>query len=116
MRLTGGTSSPDPSPSHHGRDSSDDDSQHAVAFSAGRGSRPRWGFSSLPRDTPGHPNRVLVEIIRDGSDLPKSRMPAFGAQLTDEDIEAIIEFIKTSWGPLERAYQDQATEQDQAEP
>jgi len=73
-----------------------------------------------PHDSSGHtwhhPNRVLVEIIRDGSDLPQSRMPAFGAQLTDEDIEAIIEFIKTSWGPQERAYQNQVTGQDQARP
>jgi len=73
-----------------------------------------------PHDSSGHtwhhPDRVLIEIIRDGSDFPQSRMPPFGDRLADEDIEAILEFIKTSWGPLERAYQDQATEQDQAEP
>ena len=43
-------------------------------------------------------------------------MPAFDDQITDEDIEAILEFIKTSWGPQEKAYQDQATEQDQGRP
>jgi mono/diheme cytochrome c family protein len=73
-----------------------------------------------PHDSSGHtwhhPDRVLIEIISDGSDSPQSRMPAFGDQLTDEDIEAILEFIKTSWGPQEKAYQNQVTGQDQARP
>jgi mono/diheme cytochrome c family protein len=73
-----------------------------------------------PHDSSGHtwhhPDRVLIEIIRDGSDFPQSRMPAFGDRLTQEDIEAILEFIKTSWGPQENAYQNQITEQDQARP
>ena len=73
-----------------------------------------------PHDSSGHtwhhPDRVLIEIIRDGSDFPQSRMPAFGDRLTDEDIGAILEFIKTSWGPQEKAYQNQVTEQDQAGP
>ena len=73
-----------------------------------------------PHDSSGHtwhhPDRVLIEIIRDGSDFPQSRMPPFGDRLADEDIEAILEFIKTSWGPQEKAYQNQITEQDQARP
>lgn len=73
-----------------------------------------------PHDSSGHtwhhPDRVLIEIIRDGSDFPQSRMPAFGDRLTTEDIEAILEFIKTSWGPQEKAYQNQVTKQDQAGP
>jgi mono/diheme cytochrome c family protein len=73
-----------------------------------------------PHDSSGHtwhhPDRVLIAIIRDGSDFPQSRMPAFGDRLTQEDIEAILEFIKTSWGPQENAYQNQITEQDQARP
>ncbi len=73
-----------------------------------------------PHDSSGHtwhhPDRVLMEIIRNGSDFPQSRMPTFGDQLADEDIEAILEFIKTSWGPQETAYQNQVTEQDQARP
>jgi mono/diheme cytochrome c family protein len=73
-----------------------------------------------PHDSSGHtwhhPDRVLIEIIRDGSDFAQSRMPAFGDQLTDEDIEAILEHIKTHWGSQEKAYQDQVTEQDLARP
>ena len=60
-----------------------------------------------PRPDRNHPRRLR---------LPQSRMPAFGDRLTDEDIEAILEFIKTSWGPQEKAYQDLVTEQDQARP
>lgn len=77
-------------------------------------------LSTPPHDSSGHtwhhPDRVLIEIIRDGSDFPQSRMPAFGDQLDDEDIEAILEYIKTSWGQEERDYQDQITRQDQAPP
>ena len=73
-----------------------------------------------PHDSSGHtwhhPDQVLTRIIRDGSDFPQSRMPAFGDQLDDEDIEAILEFIKTSWGPQEKAYQAQLTEQEEAQP
>jgi mono/diheme cytochrome c family protein len=69
-----------------------------------------------PHDSSGHtwhhPDRVLIEIIREGSDFPQSRMPAFGDRLTDDDIEAILEFFKDTWGPEEREYQQQVTEQD----
>ncbi|CAN5869325.1 cytochrome c [soil metagenome] len=71
-----------------------------------------------PHDSSGHtwhhPDRILLEIARDGSDFPQSRMPAFGDRLTDEDIEAILEFIKSNWGPEERAYQQQVNKQDEA--
>jgi mono/diheme cytochrome c family protein len=39
-------------------------------------------------------------------------MPALGDRLSDDDIEAILQFFKDDWGP-ERAYQWQVTEQDQ---
>ncbi|MEX2624240.1 MAG: cytochrome c [Acidimicrobiia bacterium] len=73
-----------------------------------------------PHDSSGHtwhhPDRILLEIIRDGSDFPQSRMPAFGDRLDDDDIEAILEFIKSNWGPQEREYQEQATVQDESQP
>jgi len=68
-----------------------------------------------PHDSSGHtwhhPDQVLIEIIRDGSDFPQSRMPSFGNELTDDDISAILEFFKANWGPEERAYQEQVTGQ-----
>jgi mono/diheme cytochrome c family protein len=76
-------------------------------------------FPPPPHDSSGHtwhhPDRVLLEIIRTGSDFPQSRMPTFGDKLTDDDIEAILDFFKENWGPEERAYQEQVTEQDQGE-
>lgn len=72
-------------------------------------------YPAPPHDSSGHTwhhsDRVLIDIIRDGSDLPQSRMPAFGERLTDEDIGAILAFIKSSWGPQEEKYQSQVTEQ-----
>jgi len=71
-----------------------------------------------PHDSSGHtwhhPDRVLIEIIRDGSAFPQSRMPTFGDRLTDDDIEAILDFFKNNWGSEEREYQKQVTDQDQA--
>lgn len=69
-----------------------------------------------PHDSSGHTwhhsDQLLLEIIRDGSNSPQSAMPAFGDRLTDADISAILEFIKTSWGPAERQYQQEVTQQD----
>jgi hypothetical protein len=42
-------------------------------------------------------------------------MPTFDDKLTDNDIEAILDFFKENWGPEERAYQQQVTEQDQGQ-
>jgi len=68
-----------------------------------------------PHDSSGHtwhhPDRVLLEIIRDGSDFPQSRMPSFADRLSDEEILTILEFFKANWGPEEREYQRQVTEQ-----
>ena len=76
-------------------------------------------FRPPPHDSSGHTwhhsDRVLLEIIRDGSDFPQSRMPTFDDKLTDDDIEAILDFFKENWGPEERAYQQQVTEQDQGQ-
>lgn len=73
-----------------------------------------------PHDSSGHTwhhsDRVLIEIIRDGSGFPQSRMPAFGDRLTEEEIGAILEFFKESWGPQERAFQQQMTERDPVQP
>ena len=67
-----------------------------------------------PHDSSGHtwhhPDRFLLEIIRDGSDFPQSRMPSFGDRLSDEDILTILDFFKANWGPEEREFQRQVTE------
>ncbi|MEN8233618.1 MAG: cytochrome c [Actinomycetota bacterium] len=66
-----------------------------------------------PHDSSGHTwhhsDGLLLTITRDGSDFPESRMPSFGATLTDDEIAAIFEFIKASWGPEERDIQWRVT-------
>lgn len=80
---------------------------------------PDGSYPPPPHDSSGHtwhhPDRVLLEIIRDGSDLPQSRMPAFGDRLDDGEIEGILEFIKANWDPEERDYQRLVTRQDQTQ-
>lgn len=62
-----------------------------------------------PHDSSGHTwhhgDQFLVDLIRDGLDLPISRMPSFGDQLTDDQLTAILEYLKSNWGPDERAFQ-----------
>ena len=63
-----------------------------------------------------HPDCLLEEIVRDG--LPARpgaagtdrEMPAFGNQLDDEDIDAILTYLKTWWTEGQRASQAEVTE------
>jgi len=70
-------------------------------------------FKAPPHDASGHTwhhdDELLLDLIVNGSDFPESQMPAFGDTLNDEEILAIVEYIKTWWGPQERAFQWQAT-------
>jgi mono/diheme cytochrome c family protein len=69
-----------------------------------------------PHDSTGHTwhhsDRLLIDLIANGSDFAQSRMPAFGDRLSTGQIEAILEHIKTWWGPEERARQWDASRQD----
>ncbi|MCB2224501.1 MAG: cytochrome c [Actinobacteria bacterium] len=69
-----------------------------------------------PHDSTGHTwhhsDRQLVGLIANGSDFAQSRMPAFGDRLSTGEIEAILEYIKTWWGPEERAAQWEITQQE----
>ena len=70
-----------------------------------------------PHDASGHtwhhPDQDLLVIVRDGlgAIVPgyESDMPAFGSTLTDEDIGAILAFIKSTWPEREREFQSQVT-------
>ena len=69
-----------------------------------------------PHDASGHtwhhPDEVLLDIIRRGGQAIyggaglQSGMPAFGGQLTDSEIAAVLAYIKTHWGEEERQYQE----------
>ena len=62
-----------------------------------------------PQDSSGHtwhhPDELLLSIISDGGDPSYSNMPAYGDILTDEETNAILTFIKNSWGPKGREFQ-----------
>lgn len=70
-------------------------------------------FNPPPHTATGHtwhhPDDVLLDIIANGSNFPQTRMPTFGDKLTDEEILTILEYIKTWWGPEERAFQWRVT-------
>jgi S-disulfanyl-L-cysteine oxidoreductase SoxD len=67
-----------------------------------------------PHDSSGHtwhhPDKVLLEIIREGGNpASNSKMPAFGDKLTNDKMMTILDFIKSSWGKKEREYQWEIT-------
>jgi mono/diheme cytochrome c family protein len=67
-----------------------------------------------PHDSSGHTwhhaDDLLLTLIRDGSgDETTSRMPAFGDQLSDDEILDILSFFKSRWGAEQRDYQWLAT-------
>ncbi len=70
-------------------------------------------FKPPPHDVTGHTwhhtDDLLIEIVIQGSDFSESQMPTFGGQLSDKDVQAILEYIKFWWGPEERVFQWQIT-------
>jgi mono/diheme cytochrome c family protein len=83
--------------------------------------RPDGTYFAPPHDSSGHTwhhaDGLLFRIVRDGGAQFEfagftSRMPAFGDQLSDEEIRAVITYLKTLWGPREREFQERASEVD----
>ncbi len=69
-----------------------------------------------PQDSTGHtwhhPDQLLLQIVREGLDITGTTMPTFGDKLTDSEIISILEYLKSSWGPEQRAAQWQVTWQE----
>lgn len=73
-----------------------------------------------PHDSTGHTwhhgDGTLYGIVRDGGLTSvrgvTSGMPAWSDKLSDEEIRAVLIYIKTLWGVRERAYQEAASERD----
>jgi S-disulfanyl-L-cysteine oxidoreductase SoxD len=57
-----------------------------------------------------HPDAVLLDIIAQGGTMPKTAMPAFGDRLNQEEMEAILVFIKSYWGADELQFQREVTQ------
>jgi mono/diheme cytochrome c family protein len=74
-------------------------------------SQPDGSFLPPPHDNSGHswhhPDPVLIEIITNGGDptLYNTKMPGFKDQLTEMEIKAVLDYIKSYWGQEEREYQ-----------
>ena len=70
-----------------------------------------------PQDSSGHtwhhPDNLLLSEIIEGGDPSYSDMPAFRGILTNEEMNAILTFIKASWGQEEREFQWWITAKDQ---
>jgi mono/diheme cytochrome c family protein len=63
-----------------------------------------------PHDDSGHtwhhPDFLLLQIMSEGGKpLYDGVMPGFAAQLTQEDMRAILEFLKSHWSRKSREYQ-----------
>jgi mono/diheme cytochrome c family protein len=81
---------------------------------------PEGGRPAPPHDASGHTwhhaDKLLFEIVQKGpqaSPLPGYiyRMPAFGEALSDEEIWAVLAYIKSTWPPETLAAQEAVTRQ-----
>lgn len=64
-----------------------------------------------------HGDGLLFQIIQSGGDslnIPKfqSNMPAFGEVLSDEEIIAVLAYIKSLWPEEQRQFQSEVSQQD----
>ncbi len=71
-----------------------------------------------PHDASGHTwhhsDEVIFNVTRNGlkpyaGESYESDMPAFTGTLKDDEIRAVVEFIKSTWPERERDYQQQMT-------
>jgi len=84
---------------------------------------PDGSFRSPPHDADGHTwhhgDTQLIDAIRlGGARLPEdiggtSAMPAYDTILTDDEIAAVIHYIKSTWPDEQRQYQWDITRQSQ---
>ena len=81
---------------------------------------PSGRLPAPPHDKSGHTwhhtDNAIAGITKLGlkffaGDNYESDMPAFAAVLSDDEIDAILAYIKSTWPARERAYQHQITQQ-----
>lgn len=72
-------------------------------------------YPAPPHDSSGHtwhhPDAQLLAIIAQGGSMANSRMPSFDQEMSQDDMRAVLAYIKTFWGEEERTYQAQVTKQ-----
>ena len=83
---------------------------------------PSGRLPAPPHDASGHtwhhPDLMLARIIKEGTAAIvgggyESDMPGFNAILRDDEIHAVVEFIKSTWPERERKYQADMTRRTQ---
>ncbi len=82
---------------------------------------PDGRYPAPPHDRTGHTwhhgDGLLFQIVKQGGaslNVPgfQSGMPAFGDHLSDDEVTNVILYLKTLWGPKEREFQEQVSQQD----
>jgi mono/diheme cytochrome c family protein len=77
---------------------------------------PNGKFPAPPHDATGHtwhhPDELLFNIVKNGIEAyappgHQSDMPAFGKSLSDDDIRAVLAYIKSTWPEETRKLQTQ---------
>ncbi|HRJ44156.1 MAG: cytochrome c [Caldilineaceae bacterium] len=58
-----------------------------------------------------HADALLLQVLREGSGVPNSKMPVYRDILSEGEMEAALAYIKTFWGADEVAFQRQLNEQ-----
>jgi len=80
---------------------------------------PKGRLPAPPHDETGHtwhhPDDVLFRIVKEGTAAfvgggYESDMPGFGGVLSDEDIRAVLAYIKSTWPERERRYQESVSD------
>jgi mono/diheme cytochrome c family protein len=83
---------------------------------------PSGKFLAPPHDDSGHtwhhPDTLLISIIKNGGNgVPgaQSDMPSFKNVLSDQEILAVLEFLKSRWSRESREFQHAMTHQEMSE-
>ncbi|MFN8423698.1 MAG: cytochrome c [Anaerolineae bacterium] len=98
------------------------DAHCATCHGANLEGQPDWKHSlpdgslpAPPHDTSGHTwhhgDGELLRIIGQGGTIymPNSKMPGFAGTLSDDEMRAVLAFIKTFWGAKELSWQANVT-------
>lgn len=103
----------------------------AVCHGANLEGQPDWKkplpsgrMPAPPHDASGHtwhhPDGVLFRITKEGPAAVvgngyESDMPGFGNVMSDEEIRAVLAFVKSTWPERERAYQAEMSQREKDE-
>ncbi|MBI4236620.1 MAG: cytochrome c [Chloroflexi bacterium] len=56
-----------------------------------------------------HADGQIVEIVLGKFNYPGRVMPSFAGQLSEEEVRAVLAYLKTNWLPEQRAFQEEVS-------